>query len=229
MRKFRLLSLLLLAFAFIAVNCTKEGPEGPAGATGPQGPSGVSGPAGPAGPAGPNGPAGPTGPQGPPGTANVIYSNWYNFVGADWADSTIYGISYRRAIKSIPALTASVFNTGVVLHYWQTLNPTTNNVLIPITLLYNNLTTFEKVDAYNVVGKAVITHLNVVNGVVTPFDLLPPNAFRYIIIPGSVLGRSADPEVGSTGYTVSQLKKMSYAQVAQILKIPAQGEGSIKL
>src|SRR5690242_16273859 len=100
MRKFRLLTILLLAVAFIAVNCTKEGPEGPAGATGPQGPAGVQGPAGPAGPAGPNGPAGPTGPQGPAGTANVIYSPWTDFVGATWSAATV---EFGKTVRNYPA------------------------------------------------------------------------------------------------------------------------------
>lgn len=73
MRKVRFLSLLLLAIAFIMVNCTKEGPEGPQGPAGPQGatgatgPNGATGPAGPAGPTGPQGATGATGPQGPAG------------------------------------------------------------------------------------------------------------------------------------------------------------------
>jgi ABC-type amino acid transport substrate-binding protein len=76
MRKFKSLSLLLLASAFILVNCTKEGPEGPAGATGAQGPAGATGGAGAAGATGATGPAGATGVAGPAGSANVIYSAW---------------------------------------------------------------------------------------------------------------------------------------------------------
>src|SRR6476620_8000639 len=116
MRKFRLLSLLLLALTFILVNCTKEGPEGPVGATGPQGPAGSNGTpgaTGPTGPAGPTGPVGPQGPQGLPGTANVIYSSWFNFAPTDWADSSMVNLgTAKRAIKTAPSATQGVLDNG---------------------------------------------------------------------------------------------------------------------
>src|ERR1700741_3785109 len=120
MRKFRLLSLLLLAFAFIAVNCTKEGPEGPAGATGPQGPVGATGSGGPTGPSGPTGPAGPTGPQGPPGTANVIYSTWYGpgvNGGTAWAGAVNLGTQTNFVDKPAPGVTASMITQGAIIVY----------------------------------------------------------------------------------------------------------------
>ncbi|HEX6194130.1 MAG TPA: hypothetical protein VFZ42_17270, partial [Chitinophagaceae bacterium] len=118
MRKYRSLSLLLLAVVFITVNCTKEGPEGPAGPTGPQGPpgTGATGPAGPAGPAGPTGPIGPTGPQGPAGTANVIYSNWFD-IGANQRDTVLFGVRYKYVAFPATSLTAGVIANGTILTY----------------------------------------------------------------------------------------------------------------
>src|SRR5690606_36994250 len=46
---------------------------------------------------------------------------------------------------------------------------------------------------------------------------------RYVIIPGGVAGKSAG--VGGTNYTTEELKQMPYEQVAQIFKIPANGQG----
>src|SRR5258705_7467572 len=99
MRKYRLLSLLIISITFLIVDCTKEGPQGAQGPTGAQGPLGPVGPQGLVGPAGPQGiqgplgaqgpqgPQGAQGPQGPAGTANVIYSTWATL--SSWADSVI--------------------------------------------------------------------------------------------------------------------------------------------
>jgi hypothetical protein len=100
--KNKYLSLLLVAVAIIAVQCTKEGPEaavgpqgvvgptglagaqgatgaqgvqGPNGATGPQGPQGAMGPVGAQGASGAQGPSGvqgPSGPQGPAGPTGPV-------------------------------------------------------------------------------------------------------------------------------------------------------------
>ncbi|HEX7847725.1 MAG TPA: hypothetical protein VF476_18120, partial [Chitinophagaceae bacterium] len=112
MRKFNLLSLLLLSVIIIAVNCTKEGPEGPVGAQGPQGPAGATGAVGATGATGAVGATGAT------GTANVIYSSWFSFTAADWADSAITNVgSAKRAIRLAPGITATTISQGVVLSY----------------------------------------------------------------------------------------------------------------
>ncbi|MEO7983302.1 MAG: hypothetical protein ABI688_04395, partial [Bacteroidota bacterium] len=133
MRKFRLLSLLLLAIAFIAINCTKEGPEGPAGATGPQGPPGLPGTNGGTGATGPAGPAGPTGSQGPAGTANVIYSAWFTLTG--WHDSTMLDVGLCKVdYKDAPGVTAAVISNGVVLSYSAPSAASTFAYALPFTI-----------------------------------------------------------------------------------------------
>ncbi|MBL0132237.1 MAG: collagen-like protein [Chitinophagaceae bacterium] len=122
MRKFRLLSLLVLAIAFISVNCTKEGPEGPAGVAGVQGPAGPVGPTSTVpGPAGPTGPAGATGATGPAGTANVIYSAWTPFLLANWSAGTIniFGKTARQYSAPAPGITATMLSQGAILVYFQ--------------------------------------------------------------------------------------------------------------
>ncbi len=214
MRKFRLLSLLLLAFAFIAVNCTKEGPEGPAGATGPQGPVGLGGPAGPAGPAGPNGPAGPTGPTGPAGTANVIYSPWVALGG--WADTTFTSISglgvCSRSIRTAPGVTAAIMDQGVVLCYIQT-TPVVSP--LPIGVVGGHILNFLLTS-----GKIFFYFNNPATG--TSSGIQTSVSARYIIIPGGVAGgRTTEKTAKINGqvYTESQLKGMSYAQVCSLLRI----------
>jgi hypothetical protein len=48
--------------------------------------------------------------------------------------------------------------------------------------------------------------------------------FRYILISGSVAGgRGVDSEVTYGGYTLDQLKSMSYEEVAAAFQIPENG------
>lgn len=218
MRNFKSLSLLLLSIAFIAVNCTKEGPEGPAGAQGPQGPAGSTGGAGstgPAGPAGPTGPTGPTGPQGPAGTANVIYSNWFD-VGTNQRDTTLFGVLYKYTQYPVTSITAPVIANGAVLTYFRALGfPNeirTLPTVVPDAGYY--------LESVATTGNLYFRWYRVLTPGTAPATISGTNQLRWIVIPGGVLGgRSAD---GSTfGYSVDELKSMSYQQVCQVLNIPA--------
>ncbi|MBL7709788.1 MAG: hypothetical protein JNJ86_11995 [Chitinophagaceae bacterium] len=207
MRKFRLLSLLLLAIAFIAVNCTKEGPEGPAGATGAQGPAGGTGgtgATGPTGPTGPQGPTGPTGPQGPAGTANVIYSNWTNF-GANQRDTVLFGVRYKYISAAVTSITAAVVDNGAVLAYVRTVGLPTEVQTLPsfipdVALMFEHR-------PYT--GRLDIRWYNMTNTGVAPTAVGSTNQYRWVVIPGGVLGgRSRDP------------RTMTYEEVCAAYNIP---------
>ncbi len=235
MRKFRLLSLLALAIAFIAVSCTKEGPAGPAGATGaqgPGGPTGAQGPQGPTGPQGPNGATGATGPQGPPGTANVIYSSWASEP-ANWgADTTMLSLNggiAKRFIVTAPSLSQTILDQGVILCYmkggvtsgnpvalavnFSQVNPFPNNILTVDYRATLNKITYIFYLLNNLNSPIVFTNLN--GGTA---------AFRYVLIPGAV-GGGRTTGVGGTNYTIEQVKAMSYEQVCRNFNIPPSGAG----
>lgn len=215
MRKFRLLSLLLLAIAFIAVSCTKEGPEGPAGATGPQGPVGATGSGGPAGPTGPTGPAGPTGPQGPAGTANVIYSAW--FAPATWNLETNFGVVERTYTMTTAGLTQAIIDNGVVLVYMRFVgfSPAINQ--LPCTIPDQDRSYWFRAQA----GSIKAVYYRVSNNAVDPGIIPSGNNIRYILIPGGVAGRVSGKAAVINGhmYSETQLKSMSYSQVCSLLKI----------
>ncbi len=216
MRKFRLLSLLLLAVAFIAVNCTKEGPEGPAGATGPQGPTGLGGPAGPTGPIGPTGPAGPTGPTGPAGSTTVIYSAWATYA-TGWADTTIFSLTYGRRIQPIVALTQAIIDNGVILTYVKVASEPNNAYQMPFLYHFTNAVSFENHRAIFNTGKIIYLY-QVNNGTTTVGGAPTSNQYRWVLIPGSILGgRTAG--LGGTNYTADQLKAMPYEQVCQLFNL----------
>jgi hypothetical protein len=223
MRKFRLLSILLLAFAFIAASCTKEGPEGPAGATGPQGPTGLPGGVGPAGPTGPTGPAGPTGPTGPAGTANVIYSAWTNFAVANW--TALQGgapLADRRYTITAPGVTQNMMDQGVVVVYIKT--PAGNQYVLPVIFFYNAAPNAQQqLDYRLLLGQIQLRFFNL--GVATdPGTIDAPAQWRYVLIPGGVAGGKTSGYAG-TNYTAAELKAMSHERLCEVLKIPANGSG----
>lgn len=225
MRKFSTLSLLLFAFSFILVNCTKEGPEGPAGATGSQGPAGANGatgPAGPTGPSGPAGPTGPTGPQGPAGTANVIYSAWINE--GPWGDTTMASIAVpagnaKRMIVTAPSLSQGILDQGVILTYYRWTLSNNNPVALPS--IFTNGTPVE-VNFRSSLNKIIYFFWIPTNpSAAIGFGSLGAGAqVRYILIPGGVGGgRGKMVQISGTTYTENELKSMSYAQVCSLLHI----------
>ncbi len=229
MRKFRLLSLLLLAFSFILVHCTKEGPEGPAGATGAQGPVGSTGPAGPQGvpgPSGPAGPQGPTGPQGPIGTANVIYGAWTNEV-LPWGDTTMTSLGLpapnaKRFIVASPNLTQAILDQGVILTFLRW-GPS-GNLPQPLPMIFNSGgATLYEVGFRPALGKIIYYLWQPNNPSASLVIGLGAGAqLRYILIPGGVAGRNA---AGNPGYSPDQLRSMSYDEICNLFNIPSDGEG----
>jgi hypothetical protein len=188
MRKILSLSVLLLAITFVIVNCTKEGPAGPAGPAGPQGNAGLTGPAGPA------------------GTANVIYSPWFAVSTLTPLDSTHvdYG-GIKRYIRTAPGVTAAIIDNGLVLSYWRvgtgtTVPPTS----IPFTL--DQTGTYYMSFWLNTGRIFYFTKIFGTTGGWTPNST---GEFRYVIIPGGVLGgRTRDP------------RTMTYQEVCQAYGIP---------
>jgi len=224
MRKSRILTLssLLLAIAFIAVSCTKEGPEGPIGATGPQGPAGSAGPAVPAGPQGPAGSSG----------SSVIYSTWVTSGAANWVANvpTTTGAydalaSYRRAATGI---TQAVIDNGVILCYFKATAANqsglgTNVVFqLPYTYIDDD---FEDHYDYTVPAPGAIffTYKTGTSFASLTAAQLGLFAYRYVLIPGGVAdGRVA---VGSNNkhYSLAELKAMPYEKVRELFNIPADG------
>jgi hypothetical protein len=138
------------------------------------------GPQGPAGPQGVAGPIGPTGAQGPIGTANVIYSRWTN--GSTWAIDGASGLNYFDMTAT--SLTQGILNGGSIQVYWAVLGDTVNNVRqLPFTETIGASIYFHN-PKYSV-GKIRIETSN--------FSMAASNRYRFILIPGGILGgRYAD-------------------------------------
>ena len=223
MQKSKFVSTVLL-FVLIFVSCAKDGATGPAGGTGSAGPAGATGPAGPAGA------------PGATGSANVIYSDWFNFKLSDYKDTLMLHFQQHalRAIKPAPSLTASHLSSAVILSYMAHKPLTSQNWFVSLPYIFDNDEGNFQVSFTPQTGK-FIYHWILYGGIEdisqwgsNPNDWFGDDAqlapadvyFRYVIIPGGVKASSI---VANTGYTVEQLKSMKGEQIEKIFKIPSIG------
>ncbi len=229
MKKIIFSALVIIGSAFIFSACKGDsGAVGPQGIQGPSGPQGAQGIIGPTGPIGATGPQGIPGPQGPQGVTNVIYSGWIatptTFGATGWFDSSITTIGIvSRANIAAPAITQTILNQGLTLVYHTFsatpagLATTANAQPLPFTT--NVGTVLIQVNYRPAVGR-VIFFIKTFSGAGS-FGLTGGHYVRYLVIPGSVAGRFTSGP--AAGYTVDQIKSMSYDQVRALFNVPANG------
>ncbi|WP_158637430.1 collagen-like triple helix repeat-containing protein [Lacibacter cauensis] len=233
----KILSVLAISFSVVFVACKGDqgpvGPTGPAGATGSTGATGATGPQGPAGatgPQGPQGPAGATGPAGAPGTpAQVVYSAWVTSPFAQ-RDTTIDGTCVRVRHINAPSLSTTILTQGTMITYFRvgSIGPyqlpyisDAGGATNQINCIYNLQKIFVYRHTYNTCrftsavpeaypGQPVLINL--------PQSL----EYRYILIPGLIAGGrfTSGP---AAGYSVAQLKEMSYQRIKELFAIPENG------
>ena len=143
------------------------------------------------------GPAGPAGAVGPAGPDSVTYSSWtplaLTYVPADTL--------FEETIAA-PAITSGILDSGVILSYVNFKETDgTYHVLPTVGLLGNQF--FEDFSVGNI---------NIAS--VGDFSTLP---YRYVVIPGSLKTGNSTGAVKVKGYTIQELKAMSYEQVQQVL------------
>jgi hypothetical protein len=222
MKKLNLI-LCIAAFSMMAVSCTKEGTPG---ATGPAGPAGATGAAGPAGPAGV---------PGATGTANVIYSDWFNFKLSDYKDTVMFHFKQvaLRANKTAPSLTATHLSSGVILSY-MAYKPQVSQGWYA-TLPFINVVKDYSIQINFVPSTGKLTYYWTLDGGADLFadswgtdsadwfsaELNPADIyFRYVIIPG---GAKATSNVANTGLSATQLQALSSKEIEKVLNIPTKG------
>ncbi|MBK8088716.1 MAG: hypothetical protein IPK31_12650 [Chitinophagaceae bacterium] len=161
--------------------------------------------AGPAGATGATGATGPQGPAGVTGSANVIYSGWTTVTQAQWSGIGGAVINYNL---SAPGLTTTIYNQGIILVYWEFAGT-----------LYQLPFSFgvSEMSYSSVVGTIKMRYTT--DAVISSFAT---TRFRYILVPGGVSG-GRFTSGAAAGYTIEQIKAMSYTQVTELFKIPAEG------
>jgi hypothetical protein len=132
---------------------------------------------------------------------------------------TNYGlvkIDYRTA----PGVTASVLSSGVILGY---LAPSASSTYAyPMPWIYHGSNPNLYVSFVPIVGRMIFFNkeINSAGGGIVPNAAY---VYRYVIIPGGVLGGRLNEkaaEINGSVYTESQLKAMSYHQICSLLNIP---------
>lgn len=231
MRKLTFAFASLFIGAVLFVSCKGDaGPQGPQGTQGPQGATGATGPMGPSGPVGATGATGATGPQGPQGPAgpsganSVVYSSWYTGTWAAATSGATNGRSSATFSRSAPSLTQAVIDQGTVLGYMRgsTTSQILSNPTTVVNLPYHDMIFDDHIKMFYTAPQTIV-HGYQSSAAWTPTQLNNFNhSFRYIIIPGSIAGGRlvSGP---AAGYTVDQVKAMSYDQIASMLKIPFEG------
>ncbi len=223
---------VLIAGAILFSSC--KGDTGPAGATGPAGPvgatgvTGATGPGGPAGPAGTSGPAGPAGPAGAAGSlTNVIYSSWA--VAGNFIDTSIHATTGgsglaggRRGFRTSASVTQAIVDQGICLAYAR-VTAAASVQQLPLFLIASvswNLWIEHTLAPGRVIFMATRPELQ--SWAAEENTRFEPIIYRYVIIPGGTAG-SRFISGPAAGYTVQQIKAMSYDQIASMFNIPANG------
>ncbi|MBY0478282.1 MAG: collagen-like protein [Chitinophagaceae bacterium] len=219
---------LLLSGVILLTSCKQEagltgpqGLQGSIGAPGLQGPTGVAGPQGVTGPQGPVGPAGPVGP-----VSNIIYSGWIPSrpsAGATFWTTTGAAAYNAAGVFNVvaPGITATAMNQGAVLAYMRSIFNLAATVTVRLPFSESVATGWN--DYYDFVIPAA-GQIRFLYKSAVPWTLTSVGSaeVRYFVIPGSVSGGKfmSGP---ATGYTVETLKKMSYAEILQLMNIPENG------
>jgi hypothetical protein len=146
---------------------------------------------------GSTGPAGPAGPAGAAGPDSVTYSSWIPLQFAYDAADTVFTDTLIA-----PSITKAILDSGVILSYVNAQGSDGIYHIIPTGSL-NTLNIFEDFS----IGKINIVSYN-------DYSTLP---YRYVTIPGSLKTGNSTGNIKVKGYTIQELKAMSYEQVQQVL------------
>jgi hypothetical protein len=157
----------------------------------------------------------------------VIYSSWYTdgTFSPTWGDTTLTFVGVvTRAIKAAPGITASIIDQGLVLAYIKG-TPVVEPQLLPWTLSGANIGYPGRTFQLNYIpqpGKLFYYFNDIITGGAAGFGGTGGFEFRYILIPGGVAGGrfTSGP---AAGYSIQQIKSMSYQQVTSIFNIPSSG------
>lgn len=249
MKAKHIFSILSFAAIVLLSSCSKgdKGATGPVGIAGPAGVQGVQGPIGQAGLVGPQGITGiqgPVGPAAPPTT--VTYSSW---APAAWTVVSTTGQIRARYARPAPGITAASLSNSIVLTFMRNpptltgavtgVAPTANitGQVVPLPYTDANRIEFppasgsfanyvhEWAHALPAAGGTINFEYRAVTIVwtVTSANLNSLGIeYRYVLIPGGIAGGriTSGP---AAGYTVDQVKAMSYDQVRSMFNIPADG------
>lgn len=250
MRKNIILTMSGFMLAMFILSCSKgdKGAVGPQGIQGPQGTQGIQGgigASGAVGPAGPQGVVGPIGPNAP--VPGITYSSW--LAATTWVTGGT-GFNTRSSyVRTAAGITSAVLSKDIVLGFiknFPSLTPTLNDPGLLLQFILNQVASlpYSEADsrffapvggnvaylsewsfALNAPGSITFLHKSAANPAINysagnlNFSQIQT---RYVIIPAGISG-SRIVTGPAAGYTIQQIKQMSYTQVAALFNIPENG------
>jgi hypothetical protein len=146
------------------------------------------------------GATGATGATGAAGPDSILYSAWTPLA----LDTVPANGDFEQSITA-NGITQSILDNGLILMYLSDGKGDVVNLESYITAI------FSVGNIYLVAGSAW-----------TGYE------YRYILIPGGIATSSAGGTQTINGYTVNQLKAMTYSNAAKALSIPGTGTGRLK-
>lgn len=211
---------ILASITFFITQCKKEGPIGPEG---------------------PQGSPGPQGPTGEPGSSSVR-SKTIKLTNAQWGNSTTthwfntsagvaVGHNARYVDINEALITQAIMNNGLVQVYFMPYDGVTAYTNLPYSRQNAQLTYNINVDYTYQLGKLrLLFFLTGSYGAPATPNVatwtIPSYTFKYIIIPGTTIaGRYNNAanqqekrvQLKGTIYSETEIKKMSYNQLSQLL------------
>lgn len=186
--------LILIIFVFVVSCSSDDGGDPVPGEQGPVGEAGPTGPQGEEGPAGPQGPAGADGEDGKDGNANVMYSEWMNFV---WNEGNY---ARNKSMRVADDGFSENYYGGVVLFYMKYNNGRTYPFPHYIYKSTGELLLRKDALTLGASGEALITFVKYGEDFVA--SDYGSTQFRYIIIPGSteITGKLKPKELDYSDY-----------------------------
>ena len=161
---------VVLAIGF--ASCAKDGEVGPKGDKGDTGAQGAPGA---------QGPAGATGAPGAPGTANVIYSAWTDVTYSTVDQNQDGTADFYGAQINAPKLVDSILQKGEIKVYFNFGSATQPEIVsLPYATAIIPVYTLNKIILQANDDYSTVTENGVKYG-----------QYRYVLIPGAVLGRSS--------------------------------------
>jgi hypothetical protein len=149
----------------------------------------------------------------------VIYSDWTEEYSLSWSDTLFGGEPFLRATWNVPELTQSVIDNGAMLIYAKTNSDgTVRN--FPAMIVDQNNTDYETYHNFATVNSFEIFHNKFANGA---FEMPSVNnniSFRYVLLENAPPANARIATGSAAGFSIEDLRAMTYQDVAIILGLP---------
>ncbi len=149
---------------------------------------------------------------------HVVASAWTSEVSMAWSDTTTASHPHKYFSWDAPELTEDIMHNGAVLVYAK-IRLEDSEVLMPATFYYTTGVDYDTYECTPTMASLHLVHSKFVGGAFEQPDVRDDISFRYILLQGVPHpdGRTETGKIG--GYTVEELRAMSYNELISLFKI----------